>query len=79
MKKKLLSGNFPRPNEQVEQAASPEPIADSPKVAAKRCGIGRVKLYAEIAAGRLRSVKCGKRRLIPRDAQAEWLANLPAN
>lgn len=39
--------------------------------AAARLGIGRSALYAEIASGRLRSVKVGRRRLVPASAIAE--------
>jgi hypothetical protein len=34
----------------------------------RRYGIGRTSAYAEIAAGRLRVVKAGKRTLVPADA-----------
>lgn len=36
--------------------------------AAEALGIGRSALYGELAAGRLRSVKVGRRRLIPASA-----------
>ena len=39
-------------------------------------GVGRSRLYQEIAAGRLRSVKVGRRTLIPANAIDEWLAAL---
>ena len=55
-----------------------EPLLDSIDQAVTRLGISRSLLYAEINRGRLRSVKVGKRRLIPRDAQRDWLASLPA-
>ncbi len=39
--------------------------------AADVLGIGRTSLYAELQAGRLRSVKVGRRRLVPSSAVAE--------
>ena len=42
-----------------------------------RYGIGRTNAYQEIAAGRLRAVKVGRRTLIPHDAAEAWLAALP--
>jgi excisionase family DNA binding protein len=36
----------------------------------------RTGVYQEINAGRLQTVKCGRRRLIPREAAEEWLARL---
>ena len=53
-------------------------IALSPNEAAESLGISRAKVYEELAAGRLRSVRSGKRRLIPVGALDEWLADLPA-
>lgn len=40
--------------------------------AAQALGIGRMALYSEIWAGRLRSVKVGRRRLIPSSAITEF-------
>jgi excisionase family DNA binding protein len=54
-------------------------VAFSPTEAAQALGISRAKLYEELASGRLRSVKSGKRRLIPVGALDEWLAELPAD
>ena len=42
-----------------------------------RYGIGRTHAYQQIAAGRLRAVKVGRRTLIPHDAAEAWLAALP--
>ncbi|MBA3852233.1 MAG: excisionase family DNA-binding protein [Chloroflexi bacterium] len=42
--------------------------------AAKLLGIGRSALYGELAAGRLRSVKVGRRRLVPSGAIAEYVS-----
>jgi excisionase family DNA binding protein len=41
-----------------------------------RYSIGRTKAYEEIAAGRLRAVKVGRRTLIPEDSAEAWLAAL---
>jgi excisionase family DNA binding protein len=43
-----------------------------------RLGISRSKAYEEIAAGRLRAVKCGSRTLIPYASGEAWLNSLPA-
>jgi excisionase family DNA binding protein len=40
--------------------------------------ISRSKLYLELAAGRLRAVKCGRRTLIPATEIKAWLDGLPA-
>jgi excisionase family DNA binding protein len=42
--------------------------------AAALLGIGRSRLYDEIAAARVRSVKVGRRRLVPSGAIAEFIA-----
>jgi excisionase family DNA binding protein len=55
-----------------------EPLLDSINQAATRLGISRSLLYSEINRGRLHTVKVGKRRLVPREAQIKWLASLPA-
>ncbi len=42
-----------------------------------RYSVGRTQAYKEIAAGRLRAVKVGRRTLIPEDSAEAWLAGLP--
>lgn len=37
-------------------------------------GIGRSAVYGELGAGRLRSIKVGRRRLVPGQAIAEFVA-----
>jgi len=37
-------------------------------------GVGRSTVYGEIGAGRLRSIKVGRRRLVPAGAVAEYIA-----
>lgn len=41
-------------------------------------GISRSKAYEEIAAGRLRAVKCGSKTLVPYESGLAWLNGLPA-
>ena len=41
-------------------------------------GISRSKAYEEIAAGRLKAVKCGSRTLVPYASGEAWLNNLPS-
>ena len=41
-------------------------------------GISRSKAYEEIAAGRLKAVKCGSKTLVPYASGLAWLNNLPA-
>jgi excisionase family DNA binding protein len=45
--------------------------------ACARYRISRSKLYLEIAAGRLKAVKCGSRTLIPTEAGDAWFNSLP--
>ena len=60
-----------------EVAAERRPIEREPdrllsiEQAARALGIGRTALYSEIGAGRLRSVKVGRRRLVPSSAISE--------
>jgi excisionase family DNA binding protein len=42
--------------------------------ASRALGVGRSTVYAELGAGRLRSVRVGRRRLIPAAAVAERMA-----
>ena len=46
--------------------------------AATALGLGRSRLYAEIAAGRLRSLTVGRRRLVPSSAIADYIADRAA-
>jgi len=41
----------------------------------KRHGIGRNTIYHEIASGRLKTIRIGRRRLIPEKCESEWIAN----
>lgn len=60
---------------EIIPAAAPDaPIALlSVEEAARRLGVGRTMLYREIAAGHVRSVKIGRRRVIPADAIGEYV------
>jgi excisionase family DNA binding protein len=42
-------------------------------------GIGRSRLYQEIGTGRLRSIKVGRRRLVPSGAIADFIAAVTAH
>ncbi len=53
-----------------------EQLALSIEEAAKTLGIGKTKLYAELAAGRIEGRKCGKRTIITRESIGKFLANL---
>jgi excisionase family DNA binding protein len=53
------------------------PLALSPRDAARAAGIGLTKLFEEIAAGRLKTRKLGRRTLIRAEDLRAWLAGLP--
>jgi len=40
-------------------------------------GIGKTYFYRELAAGRIRAVKSGRRTLVPAEAISDWIAALP--
>jgi excisionase family DNA binding protein len=56
--------------EAVSNEAGPEQLLSIDR-AAVLAGVGRTSIYAAIGAGRLRSVKVGRRRLVPASAIAE--------
>jgi excisionase family DNA binding protein len=56
--------------EAVTNDAEPEHLL-SVDQAAVLTGVGRTTIYAAIGAGRLRSIKVGRRRLVPASAIAE--------
>lgn len=62
--------------EELAAVARPEPAVRllSVEEAAMCAGVGRSWLYEAIARGHVRSVKLGRRRLIPSDALAELVA-----
>jgi excisionase family DNA binding protein len=55
----------------------PERLALSVEEAARLVGISRRQIYEEITRGRLRTVKVGKRRLVPHDDLKHWLRTRP--
>jgi excisionase family DNA binding protein len=54
------------------------PLLVSIERAGKELGIGRSLVYELLAAGRLLSVKIGRRRFIPRDELLRFVRELPA-
>lgn len=60
--------NFATPDGRVAYAIND--LADA-------LGIGRTKIYSEIASGRLRAKKVGSRTLVPADAVQAYLVQLP--
>ena len=63
--------------ELAERSDSPPELLSIAQ-AARRLGIGRSRLYAEIGAGGVRSLRIGRRRLIPSDALAEFIGGRSA-
>lgn len=63
---------------EVRAEAAPFPSAPDPLLsvadAARLLGIGRSRLYDEIGRGDLRSLKVGKRRLVPSGSIAAFIA-----
>lgn len=57
--------------------AGPDRLLDV-SAAAAELGIGRTAAYAEIAAGRLRSLRIGRRRLVPQSAIGDYIAQARA-
>jgi len=65
--------------ELAAHAASPAPVPErllSIDEAADALGIGRTALYHELTAGRLRSFKVGRRRLVPTSATTAFIEAL---
>ena len=54
-------------------ATAPPRLLSIPE-AAGVLGVGRTLVYTEMGRGRLRSLKCGRRRLIPEAAIGEYIA-----
>jgi excisionase family DNA binding protein len=40
-------------------------------------GIGRTTFYAELKAGRIKVLKCGRKTLVPKTESDAWLGRLP--
>lgn len=67
--------------EELEQLQAAPPAPDrllSIDEAAAMLGLGRSRVYLEIAAGRLSSLKVGRRRLVPAAAIARYIAEAAA-
>ena len=60
----------------TEQLHSPAKLLLKVEDVAEMLNLGRSKLYSYILSGELRSVKIGRRRLIPPDAVHEFIARL---
>ena len=62
----------------ADATSRPLPRAMRVSEACASLSISKSKLYLEVAAGRLRAVKCGSRTLIPVEAVDAWLRSLPS-
>lgn len=51
----------------------PEPLAVSPAEAARLAGVGRTSIYGALGSVALKSLKIGRRRLIPVESLRAWL------
>src|SRR5262245_29415640 len=68
--------NMPGPLDRLRRDHEPPLAVPMPQVP-RWLGISRSKIYEEIAAGRLKAVKCGSRTLVPYESGQTWLNNLP--
>ena len=59
------------------EAPAPDRLAYSIDEFCRAAGIGKSLGYGEIAAGRLKVVRVGRRTLVPVDSARAWLASLP--
>jgi excisionase family DNA binding protein len=55
--------------------SSPNQLAYGIEDASRLLGLGRSTTFAEISAGRLKSFRVGKRRLVPASALSEYVAD----
>lgn len=56
---------------------TPDRLLSIPEAAAA-LSVGRTMIYSELAAGRLRSVKAGRRRLVPSSAITQYVQDRAA-
>lgn len=63
-------------NAALEALSSRERDALSLAEFCRRMGLGRTRAYEEIKIGRLLTVKCGTRRLVPVSECSAWLQRL---
>jgi len=71
-----VSTTQPLPGEALLSVAEPGKIAYSIAGLCAACSLGRTYLYQEIAAGRLRAFKAGRRTLIEAAEARRWLSSL---
>jgi excisionase family DNA binding protein len=69
--------DHPRPERKFDRYGLGGILAFPMSEVKARLGISRSKAYEEVAAGRLKAVKCGTRTLIPYASGEAWLNNLP--
>jgi excisionase family DNA binding protein len=62
----------------LEKATPAHKLLCNVKEVMQVTGLGRSKIYEYILSGELRSIKVGRRRLIPTDAIPEFIAQLQA-
>jgi len=67
----------PRPERKFDRDGFSGVLAFPMSEVQDRLGISRSKAYEEIAAGRLKAVKCGSRTLITCESGRAWLNSLP--
>ena len=65
------------PDNELGASATHSRRAFSIREFCRQYSVGRTNAYQEIAAGRLRAVKVGRRTLITHDDAEAWLAALP--
>ncbi|WP_377840077.1 helix-turn-helix domain-containing protein [Bosea sp. UC22_33] len=62
-----------------EQPKHLVPVAYHPRQAAQVLGIGVTKLYAEMAAGKIKAKRFGRRTLVPVTELQAWINALPGH
>lgn len=67
------SATSPERGKQLQQAGQVKRAAVSPDEAALMVGLSRSRIYQLIGSGELRSIKVGRRRLVPMSAISELL------
>lgn len=68
----------PAPHRQARLRSEPEALALSIDDLVRAMGLSRSFLYAEMAAGRLRYIKAGKRRLVTHEGATQYLRDREA-
>jgi excisionase family DNA binding protein len=61
-----------------EHGLADDRLLNSIRTVCQRTTLGRTRIFTEIRTGRLRSVKVGRRRLVPETALREFVADLEA-